>query len=202
MRHSAGRLNRTWLAIIGLILALAGTAWLMVATGILDTLLPAGLRSPEASAPPVAADPASLGSNQTVHGILIGAGVVLVLLALAWLAAQVPKRHQAGRYRIQQDASTGLTTLQPDVLQNAVNTEIESIPDVLHANSVLRGSASSPDLTIKVTLSSRADTQQVLTAIRKEAVEHFTTSLGAPLSRLAVEVDMETRTRKSSTVTL
>ncbi|MBG6192365.1 hypothetical protein IWX64_003337 [Arthrobacter sp. CAN_A212] len=202
MRHSAGRLNRTWLAIIGLLLTLTGTAWLLIATGILDTFLPSELVSPEASAPPVTADPAQLGSAPAVQGILIGVGALLALLALAWLAAQIPKRHQASRYRIQEDASTGMTTLKPDVLQDAVNAEIEMIPDVLHARSVLRGSAGSPDLTIRVTLSSRADTQRVLATIREEAIEHFAASLGAPLARLAVEVDMDTRTRKSSTVTL
>ncbi|GAB3536051.1 hypothetical protein GCM10027403_15430 [Arthrobacter tecti] len=202
MRHSAGRLNRTWLAVVGLVLTLAAVAWLLVATGLLAGLLPAGLRTPEPSGPAAQVDPAVVAGSPVLPGILIAAGAVLVILALAWLAAQVPKRHQAGRYRIQQDAATGMTTLNPDVLQEAVNAEAEGIPDVLRARSVLRGSAGAPDLTMKVTISPRAQTQRVLATIEHDVATHLASSLGAPLARLAIEVDVDNRTRKTSTVTL
>lgn len=130
MRHHASGLNRTWLFVVGLLLLLAGAAGVVIGTGL---LAPAGravgldLTRPEPGSRVAGRATASaLGSDAGVVGV-VAVGVVLALLGLLWLVAQVPRTREARPLRLEDDAQRGLTRLDPGVLTDAVEAQIEAL---------------------------------------------------------------------------
>ena len=200
MRRTAARLNRAWLCVIGLVLVLAGAAGLLVAVGQATPLLQAAGTSwtaPEGGRRLFGEATSSAFGTTWVVVLTAVVGVVVGLLGLAWLLAQVPRKHEARPYRLQDDARTGLTKVDASVLTDAVEAHAETLPGVSSASAVLRGSADQPDLTLKVTVDDRADVAQVLERLHREVAEALATSLDTRLRRLGVQVEVgSARTRK------
>lgn len=194
MRYSPARLNRFWLAVTGIAL-LAGAAALLAATAnLLGALFP-GVDSPGTGSPVIALDPTDTAAAPALQGGLLAAGVVLAVLGLAWAAAQVPRRRRARTYRLQAAEDNGLVTLSPALLEDALNADVEQLPDVERSRSVLRGSAAAPDITIRATLSPRAPVADVVTAIREGAVQRLADSLEAAPRTVAVIIDVNHTSR-------
>ena len=194
MRQSPARLNRFWLAVIGLVL-LVGAAVLGAATaGLLGTVVP-GAASPSSGSPVVALDPAATAAAPALQGGLVAAGVLLAVLGLVWLLAQVPRRRRTRTYRLQAAEDNGLVSLNPALLEGALNEDIERLPDVRKSRSVLRGSAAEPDITIRATLDHRAPVADVVRSIREGAVERLAGSLEAVPRTVAIIVDISTASR-------
>lgn len=204
MRRTAARLNRTWLTIIGLVLLLAGVAGLLVALGQATPLLQRvglGWQAPEGSRRLFGAATAGAFATTWVVVVTAAVGVVLGLLALAWLVAQVPRKHEARPFRLRDDAS-GLTTVSASVLTDAVEAHALSLPGVNGAAAVLRGGRDRPDLTLRITVDDRADVPQVLERLHTEVAGALATSLDAPLSRLGVQVEVSSARRSKGQVTV
>lgn len=198
MRQFATGLNRTWLAVIGLLLLLIGLASTAIGTGLLARAVSSG---------PVAGDHllgpwASDFFAYTVAVIAVGLVAALVaLLGLGWLLAQVPRTNAAGAYRLQDDVATGLTSVSPNVLTDALSTDLQTLPGVTGADAVLRGTAHEPELTVRLTANDRTDIQALLRSVQAGPVVNLTTALGAPLAQLAVQVDISPERRTSDSVT-
>jgi hypothetical protein len=193
MRHSPARLNRFWLAVIGLVL-LVGAAVLVTATaGLLGTVVP-GAPTPSIGSPVVALDPAAAAAP-ALQGGLVAGGILLAVLGLAWLLAQVPRRRRTRTYRLQAAEDNGLVSLDPALLEGALDKDIEQLPDVRKSRSVLRGSAAEPDITIRATLDHRAPVADVVRSIREGAVERLAASLEAAPRTVAVIIDVSTASR-------
>ncbi|MBG6225385.1 hypothetical protein IWX63_001957 [Arthrobacter sp. CAN_A2] len=206
MRETAGRLNRTWLTIIGLLALLLGVAGILLAAGLAATItasLDAGFR---AARP---ADPAFPGTFRDVFAadltpiILTVVSVLIGILALLWLLAQVPRRHPARTFRLHAgDGATGYTLCEPKVLSEAVENHMQRLPGVTGAEAVLRGSATACDLSLNVTIDDRADVQDVLHRIHSAVAADLETALETPLRKVAVLVTVGNRQRSDTSAVL
>lgn len=206
MRQLAGSLNRGWLAVIGLVLLLAGLIGVLATTGALTQLLAStgtGWTAPPGGSPVLDTDAAGGLVSQPVAVVAIAlVGVILALLGLAWLLAQIPRTNAARPYRLHDDATTGLTVCPPDVLAAAVADDVASYPGVTGATAVFRGTARAPELTLRVSADDRTDLRALVSAIRTDAVRNVETALDAPVTRLAVQLDIDRGKRTTSSVTL
>lgn len=204
MRVFSSGLNRTWLAIVGLVLLLAGALATMVATGLLTRVLSGSARS----SVPASGDRVLPGAATDVfanQGVIIATavlGVVLALLGLAWLVAQVPHTRPGPPLRLRDDAALGLTSATSEVIADAVVADLETLPEVNSASAVLRGTASRPQLTVKLTASDRADVQSLLNAVQTGPVSRLAGALDTTVEHLGIQVDVSPERRTSDSVTL
>lgn len=183
MRAHAGTTNRVWLTILGLLCLAAGVWILLLASGVLGR--PAD--------PVLAGPPETLTGSQVAPVTALVAGLLLGLLGLWWLLAQIPRRRAAGEFRLQEDPARGITVCNPPVLAAAVETATERLPGVLDATALVRGTPEEPDLTVKVTVSARADIRAVVDRIQQAVVPDLALALGNPLHSLGIQVEVGTR---------
>lgn len=205
MRQLAGKLNRGWLALIGVLLLLVGLAGTLATTGVLSqlpTMTGTGWPAPAPGSPVVDGAAGGLLAQPPAIIALAVLGVVLAVLGLAWLLAQIPRTNAARPFRLHDDATTGLTVCPPDVLANAVADEVTSYAGVNGASAVLRGTTRAPELTLKVSADDRTDLRGLLASIRTEAAQNLSTALDAPIAHLAVQLDIDRGKRTTSSVTL
>lgn len=205
MRQLAGGLNRGWLAVIGVLLLLAGVAGALATTGALGQLLAqagTGQNGPAAGSPVVDGAVGNLLTQPVAVVAVAVVGVILGVLGLAWLLAQIPRTNAAQPYRLHDDAVSGLTVCPPDVLATAVADDIKSYAGVNGASAVLRGTSGAPELTVEVSADDRTDLRSLLTAIRTDAAANLSTALDTPLAHLGVQLDIDRGKRTTSSVTL
>lgn len=196
MHHAPSRLNRTWLGITGLVLLVLGALVTGIATGAWGSVLPADLAD---RLPGRDADLTSVTTVGDQSWFPVVVGVVALALALAsaaWLAAQVPRKHEAKDLRLQSSSVTGLTACAPSVLTDAVEEQARSLAGVSGASAVLRGSARTPDLTLRLVVDDRADLGGVLREVDTVVAASVATALDTRLARLGVLVDVQ-RTRRT-----
>lgn len=205
MRRTAARLNRAWLTVIGLVLVLAGLAGLLVALGQAGPLLQ---RAGSPWSPPQTGQrlfgqaTASAFALTWVVVLTAVVAVVVALLGLAWLIAQVPRKHEAKPLRLHDDPATGLTKVDASVLTDAVEAHAKTLPGVSGATAVLRGSAAQPDLTLRLDVDDRGDVAEVLQRVHGEVAGALATSLDAPLRRLGVQVEISSARVSKDRVTV
>ena len=206
MRETAGRLNRTWLAIIGLLALLLGAAGTLLATGAAGTItesLNAGFTPARPTDPAVPAQVRDVLATDVAPLIVTVVAVLIGILALLWLLAQIPRRRPAGTFRLHaDDGATGYTLCEPKVLAEAIENHVQRLPGVTGADALLRGSATASDLTLTVRIDDRADVQDLLHRIRTDVAPDLETALETPLRRLAVLVTVGSRQRNDSTAVL
>lgn len=204
MRQRNGSLNRTWLAIIGIILLLSGIAGVLFAAGGANSLA-STIGLPALAAPTqhvVTADVQALLQPAPVAVAAAVAGAVLALLALLWLSKQIPRKNPARPLRLHKDGAQGLTLCAPQVITNIIADQVDAFPGVTHAAAVLRGTASSPDLTINATVNDRANISDVVERIYERTAADLETALQNPLQRLAIQLDVSGSTKGNKTVVL
>ena len=198
MRQFATGLNRTWVAILGLVLLVAGLFGAAVGTGLLRQITSTGPRQDDrlltSGLDDVVTHPAA------VWGIGL-VGLLLAILGIAWLLAQIPRTNAAPTLRFH-DATDGLTTCAPGVVTAAFAEDVEMVDGVTDADAVLRGTQAAPELTLRLTTNDRTDIQQLLATVQDEAVARLETALGRPLHRLAIQVDVSPARRTSDSITL
>lgn len=197
MRHAPSRLNRTWLAVVGLVLLVLGALVTGVATGAWASVLPADVVDDlPGQDDAVIASPA--GWDASWVPVLVGVVALVVALASArWLIAQVPRRHEAKDLRLHGSSLTGLTACAPSVLTDAVEEQAQALAGVSSPSAVLRGSVRSPDLTIHLVVDDRADLGEVLREADSVLAASVVTALDTRLARLGVLVDVQ-RTRRTA----
>jgi hypothetical protein len=193
MRQTASRLNRTWLTILGVLLLLVGAAGVLLSTAQAGPLL----RSAGAGWTPPQPDRHLFGSATanalTLTWVVLLAALVAVvvgLLGLLWLLAQIPRSNQAKPFRLHDDARTGLTRVDAGVLTRAVEAQVKGLPGVSGASAVLRGSASQPDLTLRVTAEERTDVAALLERLHRQVAADLGEALDTRLHRLGVQVEV------------
>lgn len=205
MRQTAARLNRAWLTVIGVLLLLTGLAGLLIGTGLLQpTAAAAGLTisRPTPTSKMFGAATASAFGLVWVIVVTVVVAVIVGLLGLAWLAAQIPRTNQAKPFRLHDTAETGLTRCAPSVLTKAVESQIEALPGVQHAAAILRGTASQPDLTVKVTAGDRTNIPQLLDTLQNRIGADLGAALDTHLHRLGVQIEIDTTKAKTGQITI
>jgi len=196
MRQHAGALNRIWLAVLGILTMAGGVLILLIASGTLHAMSPAIVP---------AESPVVTGNLHTLFGpgygtaIVLVAGVVMGAVGLLWILAQIARRNPADSYRLHQDPASGTTVCDPSVLGSAVENQINTLPGVVGSSALLRGTAEEPDLTMKVTVTSRADIQDVLHRINTSVVPALSTALETPLRRTGIQIEVSGRNAISGT---
>jgi hypothetical protein len=193
MRQTASRLNRTWLTILGVLLLLVGAAGLLLSIGRAAPLV---RRTGLGWTPPTTGrhlfGSATSGAFGQSWVVLVTAAVAIIvaLLGLAWLIAQIPRSNAAKPFRLHDDARTGLTRVESDVLTDAVEAQVKSLPGVNGASAVLRGSAERPDLTLRVTADDRTDISGLLVRLHDQVAADLGDALDTRLSRFGVQVEV------------
>jgi hypothetical protein len=190
MRQHAGALNRTWLAILGILALAGGVLILLVASGTLHAMSPATV---PAESPVVTGDLHAVFRPASAQAIVLVAGFIMGALGLLWILAQIPRRNPADRYRLHQNPTSGTTLCDASVLAAAVESQINTLPGVVGSSALLRGTATEPDLTMKVTVNNRADIQDVLHGINTRVIPDLSTALETPLRRTGIQLEVSGR---------
>lgn len=197
MRRMAAGANRTGLIIVGLLCLIVGAAVLSISLGLAATLAP-GL-SPDGRLQPVAAVFA-LPFSAVIALVL---AVILIVIGLRWLALQVPRKDSAKPLRMQEDARTGVTTVNANVITAAVVDDLELTPEVVDSQAILRGTARSPELVLHVDVDERADIDAVVADISDRVTRNCSQALGVPLAAVGVEIGIaRSRQRRQRSVQL
>ena len=197
MRRTAAAANRTGLIILGLIALLIGLAVLAIAVGLTAPIAP-GLEA-GADLGPVA----SVLALPYSALIAVVVALILAIIGLRWLSVQVPRKDFAKPFRMQADARTGLTTVNAEVIAEAVAADLESTDGVSDARVILRGTARRPELLIHVDADERADIDAVIADVTERAAGNASMALGAPLSAVALEIGIaRTRSRRQRSVSI
>lgn len=193
MKKYAGSLNRTWLALIGFVLIVAGALWVLVATGLAQNL---GLAWSPEDQPLTGAE--ALLEQSWLPAALIALGALLVILALLWIIRQIPRTERADTLQFQQDARRGVTTVDAKVITDAVATQVEDLTDVVSAKAVLRGHRSEAQLVLDVVVNERGDIQAVGQQISEEVLPAVARAVGRPLQEVGMifEVTRQTRSKR------
>jgi hypothetical protein len=160
-------LNRTLLALIGLVLLAAGGFALATHFGQLHVLAPASSLVPGSAPPPT-----------WVFWVAIAVAVLLGLLCLRWLAAQAFRRPKTVGWRAEE--ADGDTVLDSATAAAPVAADVEGYDGVRSASAWLSGPRELPELFLIVTIDAEADAG----AIRARIAEH-----AVPRLRQALEVD-------------
>jgi len=193
MRQLSGRLNRAWLAVIGIVVVLAGMVASLIALGLLSRLITAtgiGLAVPSRSSRVVGSGVGEF-LDQPAAVVAVGvAGVILGVLGLVWLFAQIPRANAAKPFRLQDDAVRGLTVCTADVLTAAVEADAVSLPGVTDASAVLRGTARQPEMTMRISVNDRTDIKQLLNTLQAETAAHLANAMETPLNHLAAQFNV------------
>ncbi len=170
MNPRADRANRIVLALLGVVLLIAG------ATGLAIGLNLAG--------DDVAAHallPASVTDFVTVNHswfwpTVVGAAVLLALLGLLWVTAQL-RSDRVSRLELATDPAAGSTMLLSRAILDAVGNEIADYAGVWKATARLTGRPSRPRLVLKVTVEPGADLGAVRRQVESEAIAHVRAAL-------------------------
>lgn len=202
MRQRSGLLNRALLAVIGLVVLLAGIVAALIALGLLARIITAigiGLGVPVTSSKVLGPGVGAFFDQPVAVGLL---GVILGVIGLAWLMAQIPRTNAAKPFRLQDDAARGVTICRADVLTDAVEADAERLLGVADASAVLRGTARQPELTLKVTVNDRTDIQRLLHSLQAETAARLVSAMETPLKHLAVQVDVTTGRPTADQITI
>ena len=187
MRTVSGSRNRTILLILGIVLLLAGVLLGALASGLAAQIPGVSSWAPESSA--------ALGSllgplNQHLLVLGIAATVLAALFGLWWLLAQIPRKDRTSPYRLQDDADHGIMTVDPKVLAQAVEDQLQALPGVTRAHADLAGSAHHPELTAKLTLAARTSVDRVLGEVYGTVVTDLETALETRLEHVGLQLDV------------
>jgi hypothetical protein len=166
------RLNRTVLAILGVITLAAGVFVLLVGTGSLRRLVQI-----PATAPLITPDTSPPGWTPWA---VAPAAIIVALLALRWLIAQTIRRPQTSSWQLAPDTSTGATHIDSDTAAQPLGEEISDYSDVHAATARLTGPRQHPQLYVSVTADARADITALRRRIDTEAIPHLIQALDLP----------------------
>ncbi len=197
MGKHVGRLNRSWLLVLGLLLLVAGLLTLLQAGGLLAGL--SGMALPEAGSR-VISDAAWSAADRPEATVVLGtAGLVAALLGLLWLYAQFARPGRAAPFRLHGGNADGFTLCDTAVLAAALDASIESLPGVLSSTSELRGTADAPDVTMRLVVSDRADLPALIHQIRSSALADLSTALETTALSWRLQADVGAPSQRSGT---
>ena len=164
------RLNRTLLALVGIVLMAAAAFALLTAFGVLRLV---------ARDRPLT--PPTLTLPTWASYVAVVAAVVLGLLCLRWLVAQTLRRPKTGTWRLEDDPSDGATQMDAQAAVEPLVEEIETYPGVHRVSARLSGTASKPVLHLVIGCEDTADVTDLRRRIDGEAVPRLRQALDLPV---------------------
>lgn len=163
------RLNRTLLALSGLISLAAGGFAVATHFGKLTLVAADSALTPGTAAPPT-----------WVWYVAAAGAIVLGLLLLRWLAAQLTRKPKTRTWRFETDPDHGRTELAAGTAVTPFLTEVETYPGVHAAHATLAGTRHDPALALVLSTEQDGDPA----AIRERLETH-----GLPRLRQALDLD-------------
>jgi hypothetical protein len=177
------RLNRTVLALLGLVLLGAGGFVLAVHFGRLTVV------SSTASVLP------HPGTPRTWEYYAVAAGAIVVgLLCLRWLAAQLAVRPKTGVWQLEPDPTHGRTEVAAGLVVAPFAEEVTAYPGVRTVQATLAGTHRDPALSMVISAAQDAD----LTAIRAQLAAEGLPRLRQALDLAALPATVEFRVSSAS----
>ncbi|UGT41671.1 alkaline shock response membrane anchor protein AmaP [Nocardia yamanashiensis] len=171
------RLNRTLLAVLGLLLLAAGGYVMAAQRGWLSWVDRSAALTPGDAPPP-----------RWVFYATITAAVVLGLLCLRWLSAQLFRLPSAVEWQLADENSAGSTVLSSKTAAAAVAADIESFDRVDSAAAWLSGPGRAPELHLIVTVEPDADLTELRRRILGEAVPRLREALEVGVIPVTMEL--------------
>lgn len=166
------RANRSVLALIGLVLLLAGAAGTAAGTGLFGNSFK--------KTNVIDQDYRDWVASHDWFWLAVAAGSILIaLLALRWLLAQA-STDRLSHLDLESDRSAGRTVLSGGAVTDAVAGEIEGYRGISGASAHLLGTRGTPTLLIHATLDGRGDPAELRRRIQTDAIAHARQSLDKP----------------------
>lgn len=191
------RLNRTLLAVVGLVLLLVGAVGVAAGAGLLRGMLPA-------VDPGVPLLPAELALPQWATYVAVAGAVVVGLLALRWMIAQARRRPPTETWRLPaapvDGADRGSTTIDSDDVADAFAADIETYPGVLSAAAALTGPRHRPDLHLEITAGTDVDLADLRGRIAEHALPRLRSAMDIEGLRADLVLRLDTTTADAPTV--
>ena len=196
MRTVSAALNRTLLAVFGLLIA-------FVALWFLASGLDAGHYVPGISAYLAAAqDEIGAILSPRAHW-LVPCGVLASALAfvtgLFLLLMQVPRRPANSPLRLSGSDGVLLATLSPDVLSQALSERVQDLPGVERCTVFVTGSPTKLWVQADTSIAPDCEVEWTVAELRRQLNEDVGTSLGTPPKQLDVLVRLARSVSSKST---
>ncbi len=163
------RLNRTVLALFGLVLIAAGAFTLLTHFGTLTVLRPESALVPGTGQPP----------TWTLY-VTAAVAVVLGLLVLRWLVAQLTRKPKTHTWRFENDPAFGRTELAASTAIEPFATEMTTYPGVHAAHATLAGTRDAPAVALVINAEQDGDITEIRRRIDTD---------GLPRLRQALDLD-------------
>ena len=173
-----------WLAVlVGFVLLVAGVLVALLSYGVLGTG-----RAARPLLDPMIVD-ALRSAPDLSRGIAIAAGVLLVVLGVAWAARSVRPEARPD-LALESGADTGMVVTS-GALAEAVSGQAAEIPGVLRARARTVGTGETPALRVTLGLADDADVREVLTRLHDDVITTARTALGIGPLPVAVRLELE-----------
>ncbi|HEX4223405.1 MAG TPA: alkaline shock response membrane anchor protein AmaP [Pseudonocardiaceae bacterium] len=176
MSNRPARLNRTLLAVLGVLLLAAGAFALVVHFGwwpVLDR---------DNNLVPGTARPSTL-----VLYVTAAVAIVLGLLCLRWLAAQLLVKRKTRLLRFEHDIDTGRTELAATAAIAHFLDEVAAYPGVHAARGTLHGTRADARLTLVITADQDGDLTEIRDALHGNGLPRLRHALDLELLPVGVE---------------
>lgn len=162
------RLNRSLLAVIGIVLIAAALLAAGISTGQLPLIASNTAVVPTASLPSWAA------------WVVAVAGVVVGLLALRWLIAQARRRPAGSPWSAESAGPVeGRTTASSSVIADALCDDLTAHPAIADATARLTAPGPRPTLYVELAVDAEADAAAARAHLEQHALPRLRTALGA-----------------------
>lgn len=166
------RANRSILALIGLILLVAGAAGIAAGAGLFgDTFKKKKVIDQD--------NRDWVASHDWFWLAVAGGSILVALLALRWLFAQASTT-RVSHLDVESDRSAGRTVLAGSAVTDAVTKEIKGYRGIAGASAHLLGTRGAPTLLIHAGLDGRGDPAEVRRRIQADAIAHAREALDKP----------------------
>lgn len=196
MRRVSAALNRTLLAVFGLLIA-------FVALWFLASGLDAGHYVPGISAYLAAAqDEIGAILSPRAHWLVpcgVLASVIAFLVGLFLLLMQVPRRPANSPLRLSGSDGVLLATLSPDVLSQALSERVQDLPGVERCTVFVTGSPTKLWVQADTSVAPDCEVEWTVAELRRQLNEDVGTSLGTPPKQLDVLVRLARSVSSKST---
>ena len=195
MRSVSGGLNRTLLAICGLIFTTA-SAWVLLSGLGVSRVWPTAARYLA-----TAHDRLGTFASTHAHWLLPTGAVVSVcafLIGLILLALQVPRKVAASSLRLSGSDGKLLATLSPDVLSQALSERAQTLPGVERCTVWVTGSPYKLWLQADARVSRDCEVEWAVAQLRKQLNDDIATSLGAAPKQIDLLVRLARSTSAKS----
>jgi hypothetical protein len=176
-------LNRTLLAIFGLVLLAGGAFAVATHFGWLRVLDRGHSLIPAQATPPTWA-----------FYVAAAAAIVVGLLCLRWLAAQAFRRPKSGTWALEESVDTGTTRIDTPVAVGPLTEEIEAYEGVDAVSATLSGPREAPALHLWITAESGADLGEIRDRVEQHALVRLRQALDLEFVTAKIEFRFTAKT--------